>query len=72
MVAELLGDRTCRGVRGVEDGLVILVVVGQRGNEEELGLVLDDDLLEAVDELALAVGDEAIAVIKASDVMVAK
>ena len=27
---------------------------------------------EAVDELALAVGDEAIAVIKASDVMVAK
>ena len=45
-------DRARGGVGGVEDGLVILVVVGQRGQQQQLGLVLDQDLLEAVDELA--------------------
>lgn len=37
------------------------------------GLVITSSITnEAVDELGLAIGDEAIAVIKASDVMVAK
>ena len=46
------GDRPRGGVGGVEDGLVVLVVVRQRGEQQQLGLVLVQDRLEAVDELA--------------------
>ena len=51
-VAELLGDRARGGVGGVGDRLVVLVVVRQRGEQQQLGLVLDQDLLEAVDQVA--------------------
>ena len=37
---------------GVEDGLVVLVVVRAARAQQQLGLSLDEDLLEAVDELA--------------------
>ena len=58
-------------------GKVIAVQKGQTTAHVRIdiggGVVITSSITnEAVDELGLAVGDEAIAVIKASDVMVAK
>jgi molybdopterin-binding protein len=51
--------------RGATTGHVLIDIGG--------GVIVTSSITnEAIDELALAVGDEAIAVIKASDVMVAK
>jgi len=58
-------------------GKVIAVRKGQTTGHVRIdignGVVITSSITnEAIDDLALAVGDEAIAVIKASDVMVAK
>lgn len=58
-------------------GKVIAVQKGQTTGHVRIdignGVVITSSITnEAIDELGLAVGDEAIAVIKASDVMVAK
>jgi len=58
-------------------GKVIAVQKGQTTGHVRIdighGVVVTSSITnEAIDELALAVGDDAIAVIKASDVMVAK
>jgi molybdopterin-binding protein len=58
-------------------GKVIAVTKGQTTGHVRIdigsGVVITSSITnEAIDELALAVGDTAIAVIKASDVMVAK
>jgi molybdopterin-binding protein len=58
-------------------GKVVGVVKGQTTGHVRIdignGVIVTASITnEAIDDLALAVGDEAIAVIKASDVMVAK
>ena len=58
-------------------GKVVTVVKGQTTGHVRIdiggGVIITSSITnEAIDDLALAVGDEAIAVIKASDVMVAK
>ena len=58
-------------------GKVVAVQKGQTTGHVRIdighGVVITSSITnEAIDELGLAVGDEAIAVIKASDVMVAK
>jgi len=58
-------------------GKVVSVVKGQTTGHVRIdignGVIVTSSITnEAIDELALAVGDQAIAVIKASDVMVAK
>lgn len=58
-------------------GKVVEVVKGQTTAHLRIdlgnGLVITSSITnEAVDDLALKVGDEAVAVIKASDVMIAK
>ena len=58
-------------------GTVVAVQKGQTTADVRIdighGVVVTASITnEAVDDLALAVGDEAIAVIKASDIMVAK
>ena len=59
------------------EGRIVAVQKGQTTGHVRIelpgGLVITSSITnEAIDELALAVGDTAIAVIKASDVMVAK
>ncbi len=58
-------------------GKIVGVVKGQTTGHVRIdighGVVITSSITnEAIDELALKVGDEAVAVIKASDVMVAK
>jgi molybdopterin-binding protein len=58
-------------------GKVVGVIKGQTTGHVRIdiggGVVITSSITnEAIDDLGLAVGDEAIAVIKASDVMVAK
>jgi len=60
-------------------GKVISVQRGQTTGHVRIGIGIGNGIIitssitnEAIDELALAVGDDATAVIKASDVMVAK
>jgi molybdopterin-binding protein len=58
-------------------GRVVAVQKGQTTGHVRIdignGIIVTSSITnEAIDDLALAVGDEAIAVIKASDVMVAK
>jgi molybdopterin-binding protein len=58
-------------------GKVVAVVKGQTTGHVRIdigaGVVITSSITnEAIDDLALAVGDEAVAVIKASDVMVMK
>jgi molybdopterin-binding protein len=58
-------------------GKVVAVQKGQTTGHVRIdignGVIVTSSITnEAIDDLALAVGDEAIAVIKASDVMVAK
>jgi molybdopterin-binding protein len=58
-------------------GKVIVVQWGQTTGHVRIdvgnGIIITSSITnEAIDELGLAVGDDAIAVIKASDVMVAK
>jgi molybdopterin-binding protein len=58
-------------------GKIISVAKGQTTGHVRIdiggGVVVTSSITnEAIDDLALAVGDEAVAIIKASDVMVAK
>ena len=63
--------------RNALKGTIVEVVKGQTTAHVRIdighGVIVTSSITnEAVDELGLAVGDDAIAVIKASDVMVAK